>query len=253
MSSRRGVAESRRKCRTQIGSREPLDVRRLPPAHARLSGGDSVFAPRPFPRYVRDSALPSNRTSLECDHDSQHHQGRISPGSAQSGHVADRAGRADQRRAAAATLRRGRPEGQPRGGQDHGHLRGAGRVGPERISPHLDRRRLRGARRHRLRPQTADARLLPGTGQAPAGPADQGAGFRSGLLRRHPEGRSAAAGQVHSQRASADHRAGAFAPQLHAGGGAADFAARRTCARTCRSAWPASTRSRRRSSSRSPA
>jgi hypothetical protein len=67
MSSRRGVAQLRRKCRAQIGSPEPLDVRRLPPARARLSGGDSVFARSLFSRYILRSALPSDRTSLELD------------------------------------------------------------------------------------------------------------------------------------------------------------------------------------------
>jgi hypothetical protein len=67
MSSRRGVAQSRRKCLAEIGSQEPLDVRWLPQAHARPSGGNSAFAPRPVSYYVREFALPSNRTSPERD------------------------------------------------------------------------------------------------------------------------------------------------------------------------------------------
>ena len=101
----------------------------------------------------------------------------------------------------------------------------------ERVSPHDRGRRLRGARRHRFRPQAADAGVRPGHRQAAAGPLDQSAGRRSGFLRRAAKGRPAAARQVHPQRTSADHRAGPVAPQRLPGGGAADLAAGRAALR----------------------
>ncbi len=85
--------------------------------------------------------------------------------------------------------------------------------------------RLCGARRHRIRPQAADARLRAGHRQTPARPPHQGSGRGCGIVRRHPEGRSAVTGQVHPQRASADHRAGALPLELIGGGRIVDVAA----------------------------
>ena len=68
---------------------------------------------------------------------------------------------------------------------------------------------------------------VPEHGEAPARPADQRPRHRRRQLRRAAEGRPAATGQVHPQRASADHRPGALAPEFLAGRRAADLAARR--------------------------
>ena len=100
-----------------------------------------------------------------------------------------------------------------------------------RVLPDGRGARLRGQGRRRLRAQNPDQRLRAGAGQEDAGPADEDAGQRNAQLRRAAENRSAAARQVHSQRASADHRADSFAPESVAGRGPAVFAAGRAARR----------------------
>src|SRR5690242_21056875 len=58
-------------------------------------------------------------------------------------HALDRSRRADQRRTAPAALRGRRAEGQPRGRQDHRHLRRSGGDHPQRVPSSLRRGRLR--------------------------------------------------------------------------------------------------------------
>ena len=67
--------------------------------------------------------------------------------------------------------------------------------------------------------QNPDQRVRAGGGQEDAGPPDEDAGQRNPQLRRAAKNRSRTARQVHSQRASADHRADSFASQSFAGRG----------------------------------
>ena len=116
----------------------------------------------------------------------------------------------------------------------HHHQQRAGRSHSGRVLPDVGGARLRSEGRHRLREENAHQRLRPGARQETDGPAGEDAGLGNGQLRHPAKSRSAAARQVHSQRASPDHRADPLASERLAGRRAADLAAGRSCAPTWR-------------------